>query len=181
MAKGVVSLSATKWSEIELITSPSRVRVFVDGAFYSDGRYLTTPVVIRVAPGKRKLTAKRPGYQSNSSLVITSNENDRPTVSMTLEPANTGFQEISIEKSSDADFPDIEVSVDGGQEVGDLPLTVTDLLPGTHHLEITLGKIIKKTVTCRFEIKPEPFDNITKISLEMRGKRLRIDGCKQVK
>jgi serine/threonine protein kinase len=50
--------------KFELSTSPPRVRVQVDGENRFDGRYVQTPLTIKIPPGKRRLSVLREGYRT---------------------------------------------------------------------------------------------------------------------
>jgi serine/threonine protein kinase len=50
--------------KFELSTSPPRVRIQVDGESRFDGRYIQTPLTIKIPPGKRRLSVLRDGYRT---------------------------------------------------------------------------------------------------------------------
>lgn len=181
MWSGKLKLSAVKRVEVEIVTTPPRVRIQIDGSPYEGGSYLTTPATIRFLPGKHRITIQRTGYHSNSSLIVATMAEQLPPVHSVLEAITSNLQEVEIEAANGSDLSNIELTVDGGLEVGKLPLTINDLLPGVHFLEIKSGFITKTAVRCQFEVANPPSPQPLKITLEQIGRKLRINGCKRIK
>lgn len=177
--RGTVQLSATNLVPIEVIAEPARVRITINGNPWSNGNYLTTPTVITLPIGQNKVTLQRAGYHSNTSSIVLQSPKDRPRISSVLEASLDGLRELAIEPLNDVNLDDVEVSVDGGLEKGQIPLTVLDLVPGPHSLDISTGMWTKKSVQCQFEVPVQPSKDPLKITVDRVGKKIKVSGCKR--
>lgn len=175
---GRVQLSATNLVPVEVISSPARVRILVNGTPWSNGNYVTTPTTIMLPVAQNKLTFQRTGYHSNTSSLLIQSGRDRPKISFVLETAIDGLREVNIESRDESSVSDIDISIDGGLEKGQIPMTISDLVPGMHTLEISMGVWSKKTVQCQFEVPVGNQDPIA-ISVERIGKKIKFTGCKK--
>lgn len=176
---GKVQLSATNMVPVEVTVSPARVRILVNGTPWANGNYVTTPTTVMMPISQNKLTFQRTGYHSNTSSLLIQSGRDRPRISSTLEAAFDGLREVTIDTEDEANLADVEISIDGGLEKGSIPLTVSDLVPGPHILDISMGMWNKKTVQCQFEAPVANRDPI-RISVERIGKKLKFTGCKKI-
>lgn len=176
---GKVQLSATNMVPVEVTVSPARVRILLNGTPWAGGNYVTTPTIIMMPLSQNKLTIQRTGYHSNTSSLVIQSGKDRPRISSTLETAFEGLREVTIDSEDEASLSDVEISIDGGLEKGSIPLTVSDLVPGPHILEISMGMWSKKTVQCQFEAPVGNRDPIH-IGVERIGKKLKFSGCKKL-
>ena len=176
---GTVQLSATNMVPVEVSVLPARVRILVNGTPWANGKYVTTPVTVMMPINQNKITFQRTGYHSNTSTMVIQSGRDRPRVSSVLETAMDSLKEVSIESSDENSLSDVEISIDGGLEKGQIPMSVSDLVPGTHTLEIATGMWNKKTVQCQFEIPVGTSQDPIKIMVERVGKKLKFSGCKK--
>ena len=176
---GKVQLSATNLVPVEVTVSPARVRILINGTPWANGNYVTTPTTVMLPISQNKLTFQRTGYHSNTSSLLIQSAKDRPHISSTLETALDGLRELTIDSEDEASLSDVEISIDGGLEKGAVPLTISDLAPGPHILEISMGMWNKKTVQCQFEAPVGNRDPIH-IGVERVGKKLKFSGCKKV-
>lgn len=178
---GTVQLSSTNMVPVEIIAEPARVRLIVNGTPWASGAYVTTPATFALPVGQNKITIQRTGYRSNTSLLLIQSSKDRPKVSTILEAAMDGLREVTIEPVNDSNLDDIEISVDGGLEKGQIPMTISDMVPGPHTLEIATGMWNKRTVQCQFEVPVLPGRDDIKITVERIGKKLKFSGCKKAR
>ncbi|MCX6126808.1 MAG: PEGA domain-containing protein [Proteobacteria bacterium] len=181
MGTGRVKLSAVKLQEIELIATPERVRILINGTPYDSGNYITTPTTIRLLPGRHRLTLQRAGYHSNTSTIVSTAGQQTPAIHSVLESTTANLQEVTFSSIEGDGLGNIDLILDGGLEVGSLPMTVSDVLPGGHILELKIGLLYKSSVRCQFEVPTIPPPEPLKITLEKQGKKLKVNGCKRIK
>lgn len=177
--QGTVQLSATNMVPVEVSVLPARVRILVNGTPWAGGNYVTTPITVMMPITQNKVTFQRTGYHSNTSSLLIQSGRDRPRISSVLETAMEGLKEVTIDSSDENSLSDIEISIDGGLEKGQIPMTVSDLVPGTHVLEIATGMWTRKTVQCQFEVPVGPNHETVHIGVERFGKKLKFSGCKK--
>ncbi|MCX6117725.1 MAG: hypothetical protein NT027_09300 [Proteobacteria bacterium] len=182
MKNGTIEFSAKARIGFELISTPNRVRVTVNGTPFNTGHYVTTPIIIPTTLGSNKVMVQRAGYISNSSTVVVESPQEvKQKIEMLLEASTPNLKRISIESSDPEALSHLDLSISGGLETGKIPFEMDDLIAGTHTLEITSGLWSKPVIKCQFEIPVEqPEEEPVIIKIEPQGKKIRIQGCKKI-
>lgn len=186
VASGTLTLAAKRGVPVRIETVPERTRLSLNGRSWTAPGYptgwLQSPATIYLPEGQHKLTVDRPGYIPHSFKVLLSTGDGQMNLSTALEPLSDAIHEVEIQ-AADENVADVKVIIDQGLEIGDLPLTISDMTPGLHSIEIKpdlLNSLRTKPFTCVFTL-PSPSNSPLKILVSQRSNRLYASGCQRQK
>jgi hypothetical protein len=178
----LVHFSALRRPSVEIIASPGRVKFIIDGTAYANGTYQSTPVQLPLPPGQHKIQIQRLGYRSQTSTILVAQSEEPQKITSTLEPLVDSFHKVVIDSSQPDQLSHVTVSIAQGLEQGPIPLSIDDLVPGTHIIEITSGLWSKNTFRCQLDVPVgTPRDEPIIVSIEPQGKKIKVQGCKKLK
>ena len=181
--KGTIKLGAKLGIPVTLEIEPSRAKLTVDNKIWDNhdtiNGWIQSPATLRLTAGQHKLMLERPGYTPHIFKVLVA-EGDNIQMKTVMEAQTDKF--FAVEITSD-NPDDLEAQIDGGLEVGPLPLRADELLPGQHQLEIRLTGLEgfrSKPLLCQFMILQNG-DRVTQLEVTRTGKKLKVTGCKKIK
>jgi len=177
-------LAAQGHVTLMLATTPTAIRLSLNGQKYADGSYVETPLKIPLIAGKTRIKIFRDGYVPH-------------IVSVEGEIGDTYRMDgVVLQKIPDADFGRLAiqapaaarglfVEVDDGFARGELPLIVEDLAPTRPHSLLVYPNWPGKSAMVRCQVpsrQPAKADEpqIVKIRQNKKG-RLFFDGCQAEK
>jgi len=157
--------------DITIVTKPPVVKIKVNERFLQNGRYLLTPQVVTLKPGKNELKLMREGYQTHTSILDKSEDEKLSVGPITLNPKPL-FETIAVEITGDRITNPYHIELNKGFFQGDTPLVGTDLpLRGSHTLEIYPDGVKGTTkLKCSFTlIEPgaKPDANLDRVKIKI--------------
>jgi hypothetical protein len=191
---GKFKLAAKGPITIELATRPTSVKVTINGEKQSDGMYIETPKLMKIAGGVNRIKISREGY---ISTIFTVDAISGETVNMNevVLQRNPELQFQPLEIAHDEQSDPIYVSVANGLMSGDTPLLADDAVKGSTYVitAFPAWPAREPNVRCRLKMPLEEAtddeqENIKHSSYKVTIKRVRknpqqlvFKGCDRLK
>jgi hypothetical protein len=180
---GKVTLFAKPAVSVSLMTTPSAVRISVDGKKIENGQYLESPITFPVSTGKHKLKIARDGFVTHIVSIEGESGESLNLNNVVLQPLQSAtFTTVSV-TSKDPSLP-LHADINDGIGRGELPLKISDIQAQVTHILSVYPEWPKKTprLRCRFNppVSVDP-DAPYMIEVQVRGGRLKAAGCQTLK
>jgi hypothetical protein len=175
-------LSATLLAvRVHLTTSPSPVRIQINGQMHEGGAWIKTPVTLHVPAGRTRLRIQRDGYASQLVTVTGMPSSSFTMDSVVLGPrSDVEFAAVAIEAVAGApETLEFAAEVNRGFVAGPLPLDMNDLEVGKDYvlsLRWTPENGKPREHRCSFSVTPES----QSLRPVWSQGRLRIDSCRRL-
>ncbi len=183
VGSGKIELFAKPSVTVTLTTTPTHVRLGINGKKHEMGQYLETPLSVAVSPGKSKIKISREGFVTHIITVEGSSGETLTLDNVTLQPLQSA-KFTSVEVQSGAEGMRYYGDIDDGIGRGELPLKIKDLQAEVPHILTIYPEWPKRLprLRCRFT-PPESLDPEAPylIDVKIRQDKLRANGCSNLK
>ncbi len=177
---GRFKLAAKPPLVIALGTTPTGIRITVDGEKQFEGNYVETPVKVNMAPGRHKLKISRDGYVAHLvSVEGDSGETFRMDDVVLQRNGNYAF--ATVELSGQPGDQPVHVEIDDGLARGETPVNFSDLTADQPHVLAVYPKWPDKEprYRCKF-LLPSGTDEESPaltVRLKVHGTKIKATNC----